>query len=87
MDICYFKVGQFLCTSLAWKQLNTQDNFLGGCTFENGRCTWTNAATGDDFDWKEGSGRTDSTGTGPTNDHTLGTTQGKPSVYLYRLEP
>ncbi|XP_078334103.1 MAM and LDL-receptor class A domain-containing protein 1-like [Crassostrea virginica] len=52
----------------------------GSCDFEKGRCTWTEAQSGDDFDWKQGSGRTTSTGTGPSNDHTLQSSTGH---YLY----
>ena len=48
----------------------------GSCNFEKGRCTWTNAQTGDDFDWRDGSGSTTSFGTGPSTDHTTGTTSG-----------
>ena len=45
--------------------------FIGGCDFENGLCTWTNAQSGDDFDWMVGKGATGSSFTGPSNDHTL----------------
>ena len=48
----------------------------GSCNFENGRCTWTNAQTGDDFDWRVGSGTTSTFGTGPSKDHTTGTARG-----------
>ena len=51
--------------------------FVGGCNFENGRCTWTDVQTGDNFDWKTGTGLTSSSGTGPSNDHTLGNSQGE----------
>ena len=48
----------------------------GACNFEKGRCTWTNAQTGDDFDWKDGTGSTTSGATGPNSDHTLGNSRG-----------
>ncbi|XP_077978860.1 MAM and LDL-receptor class A domain-containing protein 1-like [Glandiceps talaboti] len=49
----------------------------GNCNFEGGNtCTWTNTASGDDFDWLLGQGSTDSSFTGPSVDHTLGTDQG-----------
>jgi len=49
----------------------------GSCDFESGMCTWTNDLTGDDFDWLRVNGATDSTGTGPTVDHTFGSDKGK----------
>lgn len=45
----------------------------GRCDFENDMCTWINTATGDNFDWLRKQGSTDTTGTGPSGDHTLGT--------------
>jgi PKD repeat protein len=49
------------------------------CNLSNG---WLNAANGseDNIDWRTHNGATASTGTGPTVDHTLGTTAGK---YIY----
>ena len=52
----------------------------GSCDFEKDMCTWTNANAGDNFDWERAQGKTVSTGTGPTNDHTLNTPYG---TYLY----
>ncbi|XP_033751994.1 MAM and LDL-receptor class A domain-containing protein 1-like [Pecten maximus] len=49
----------------------------GACNFEKGLCTWTNAHTGDNFDWRRSSGSTTSGGTGPSTDHTLGTSIGQ----------
>ncbi|XP_035827615.1 MAM and LDL-receptor class A domain-containing protein 1 [Aplysia californica] len=46
------------------------------CSFDLGPCGWTQS-TADDFDWIEHSGTTSSYGTGPSNDHTLGTRYGK----------
>lgn len=46
------------------------------CDFESGLCGWTQDTT-DDFDWTSHSGTTDVVGTGPSNDHTLGTSAGK----------
>ena len=54
----------------------------GACTFEKGRCTWTNAQT-DDFDWRDGTGSTTSGGTGPSSDHTLGTSAGIASLFVH----
>lgn len=51
--------------------------FVGACDFEHGLCTWTNAHTGDDFDWNQKSGSTASQRTGPSQDHTLQNAQGK----------
>lgn len=45
----------------------------GKCDFENDMCTWMNTVTGDNFDWLRKRGSTDTTGTGPSGDHTLGT--------------
>ena len=53
---------------------------LGSCDFEKDLCTWTNANAGDSFDWERAQGRTVSTGTGPSNDHTLNTPYG---TYLF----
>jgi hypothetical protein len=47
------------------------------CTFDDpSMCGWRNIA-GDNFDWTRSSGRTGSSGTGPSNDHTYGTNQGE----------
>ena len=43
----------------------------GGCNFESGLCTWQNARN-DDFDWSLQKGRTASSNTGPSFDHTIG---------------
>ncbi|XP_038052723.1 MAM and LDL-receptor class A domain-containing protein 1-like [Patiria miniata] len=48
----------------------------GYCDFEDGFCSWTNEATLDDLDFVRGSGSTDSLETGPSFDHTKGTTDG-----------
>lgn len=53
---------------------------VGTCNFEQGTCGWTNAITGDDFDWTRDFGGTNSARTGPKVDHTLGTSQGH---YMY----
>ena len=39
-------------------------------------CTWTNEEGTDDFDFTRFHGATASSGTGPAQDHTLGTPQG-----------
>lgn len=47
------------------------------CDFEDTKiCGYTQAKT-DNFDWTRANGVTTSQGTGPTNDHTYGTAQGK----------
>ena len=43
----------------------------GGCNFEMGLCAWQNARD-DDFDWMRQKGRTASSNTGPSFDHTMG---------------
>ncbi|XP_071956926.1 MAM and LDL-receptor class A domain-containing protein 2-like [Antedon mediterranea] len=48
----------------------------GDCNFETDLCIWENDYISDDFDWLIGSGETDSLYTGPTTDHTLGTSKG-----------
>ncbi|XP_022097778.1 MAM and LDL-receptor class A domain-containing protein 1-like isoform X1 [Acanthaster planci] len=45
------------------------------CDFEFDFCGWTQDQT-DNFDWTRSYGGTPSSGTGPTTDHTTGTTQG-----------
>ncbi|KAK2572947.1 A disintegrin and metalloproteinase with thrombospondin motifs 2, partial [Acropora cervicornis] len=52
------------------------------CTFEAGFCHWKNMRNSqlDQFDWTLRNGSTPSRNTGPSNDHTLGTSRG---VYAY----
>ncbi|EDO47788.1 predicted protein [Nematostella vectensis] len=50
------------------------------CDFENGWCSYSNDASGDDFDWELNKGHTGSSGTGPSTDHTLQSPLGS---YLY----
>nr|XP_054757448.1 MAM and LDL-receptor class A domain-containing protein 1-like [Lytechinus pictus] len=49
----------------------------GHCNFDHDMCSWRNAADDgvddDEIAWIRASGSTESTGTGPTNDHTRGT--------------
>ena len=48
------------------------------CSFEqNDLCGWKNEPTADDFDWTKATGGTASVNTGPSADHTFGTTKGK----------
>ena len=54
----------------------------GDCDFEGGLCSWSNDRTGDDFDWILGQGGTPSSNTGPSVDHTLGSSQGKVDLEL-----
>ena len=51
--------------------------FQGNCDFEKGLCTWTNVRGTDQFDWLTGNGGTSSRFTGPSSDHTLGTSAGE----------
>lgn len=55
----------------------TCNDYLG-CNFEMDvdPCNFTQDKTGDDFDWRLNSGWTSSYNTGPTRDHTYGTSQG-----------
>lgn len=48
----------------------------GQCSFESGYCTWANEQGTDDFDFTRFHGATQSSSTGPQQDHTLGTAQG-----------
>ena len=52
----------------------------GSCDFESGFCAYTNVQQGDQFDWERGSGITPSFYTGPKNDHTTNSAQGKLSI-------
>ena len=55
------------------------------CDFEHNMCQWSQDRT-DNFDWKRQSGSTPSGGTGPTYDHTLGTSGGH-FVYIESSRP
>lgn len=47
------------------------------CSFEKSKlCGWTNEPTKDDFDWTRARGATASVRTGPSTDHTFGTSAG-----------
>ena len=48
---------------------------IGTCNFEKNLCGWTQRQD-DMFDWLRRRGSTPSAGTGPTSDHTLGTSTG-----------
>ncbi|CAB4007264.1 MAM and LDL-receptor class A domain-containing 2-like, partial [Paramuricea clavata] len=51
------------------------------CSFEqNNLCGWKNEPTKDDFDWTRATGGTASVNTGPSADHTFGTSKG---YYMY----
>ncbi|XP_033638977.1 MAM and LDL-receptor class A domain-containing protein 1-like [Asterias rubens] len=52
----------------------------GSCDFEKGLCSWLNQDGTDDFDWSRTNGKTPSTTTGPSTDHTTGTAAG---FYLF----
>ncbi|CAL1597133.1 unnamed protein product [Knipowitschia caucasica] len=53
--------------------------FSGHCNFEFDMCSWRQSSR-DDFDWLIKTGRTSTTGTGPSSDHTLRFPSGH---YLY----
>ena len=60
-------------------------NFV--CTFEDDTCTFEELDEGsnfgaDEFDWSWNKGGTPSEGTGPENDHTLGTSDGIRNIIL-----
>lgn len=46
------------------------------CDFENGYCSYEDMTGYDDFDWKRWQGSTPSWNTGPSVDHTTGTSSG-----------
>ncbi|XP_022647154.1 MAM and LDL-receptor class A domain-containing protein 1-like isoform X1 [Varroa destructor] len=58
------------------------DNCLGHCTFEGGFCGWTNADTGDDFNWDQGRG-SQSFLTGPQRDYSSFGKDEKTGGYIY----
>ena len=47
----------------------------GNCNFESGTCHWSNSAVSD-MPWYLREGKTGSVNTGPSVDHTTGTTSG-----------
>ena len=52
----------------------------GSCDFERGLCAYQNELVDDDFDWERNTGHTGSIGTGPSTDHTTGSTVGKKAL-------
>lgn len=50
---------------------------INNCDFESNLCGYVNDKSGDNFDWTRQTGRTASSNTGPSSDHTLGTNSGK----------
>lgn len=53
----------------------------GDCTFEHGSCHWNNTAVSD-MPWFLREGKTGSVNTGPSVDHTTGTSSGKvPAIF------
>lgn len=54
----------------------------GSCDFERGLCAYQNDLSGDDFDWERNTGHTTSIGTGPSIDHTTGTTKGSNQISI-----
>ncbi|XP_013414005.1 MAM and LDL-receptor class A domain-containing protein 1-like [Lingula anatina] len=47
------------------------------CTFDDDNCGFKDDKTNDDFDWRIGSGKTQTDRTGPSSDHTQGSWRGK----------
>ena len=56
----------------------------GLCGFETTLCTWYNPMNSD-VDWVRRQGSTPTDNTGPTSDHTLGTTEGRATLVLPRF--
>lgn len=54
----------------------------GTCDFERDLCSWTQRQD-DSFDWLRRKGPTPSIGTGPSSDHTLGTSAGQFGFYKF----
>lgn len=52
------------------------------CDFEASLCGW-NQTTADDFDWTIRTGQTSTVNTGPSTDHTLGTSSGNDAEIFY----
>jgi hypothetical protein len=50
-------------------------NYVERCNFETDLCNWIQDDT-DNFDWSFGQGKTSTVGTGPSTDHTTGTSLG-----------
>ena len=49
----------------------------GTCDFEKGLCAYQNDLSTDDFDWERNRGHAGSIGTGPSADHTTGSSFGR----------
>ena len=67
----WFPVRLPVMTSVVQRLLLSLCAADGGCQFEQGLCSWQNARD-DDFDWMRKQGRTSSSNTGPSFDHTKG---------------
>lgn len=52
------------------------------CTFEMGFCDWHYPMNANGIQWTRRRGSTPSSGTGPSSDHTLGTSQGRNNVLI-----
>ena len=64
------------CVDGSDESLSMCSNLPGHCDFTNGLCGFKQGSN-DDFDWLRQSGETLSFGTGPTFDHTTGTSSGQ----------
>lgn len=57
---------------------------ISSCTFEDPSICGFQQAHDDNFDWTRASLSTASNGTGPTADHTLGSSRGEPAYTLLK---
>ena len=58
----------------------------GNCDFDKGFCKWQNVKD-NVFDWTRNSGRTPSSATGPSFDHTKGQTRPKGNLLMIACPP
>lgn len=65
-----------LCVYIRFLIMQGCDNNPGRCTFEQRICGDWHQEIDDDFDWSRTKQSTGTYGTGPSADHTLGTSQG-----------
>ena len=59
---------------------------VGTCSFEKDTCGWIQRQD-DKFDWIRRRGTTPSAGTGPSSDHTLGTSTGRCDQSILTFNP
>ena len=61
-------------------------SFSGDCDFEDGKCTWSNTLSGDQFDWLRRKSSTPSLSTGPSQDHTRQDASGNVCSWIIKGE-